>query len=144
MWIISNTATCNNHSEIIDYLNRTEYKKSDSICPETDQKLIACLIQQILQKIPLYLLPSIDCNELLFINDTPIDKINQQLSVNINQMNWTTTGLWLQPNTPASIQLKTPMNNDNVLIQIGSHTQNLFVSDTQLSPPRQIWRSHSP
>lgn len=109
----------------LDFLKRTQYKNSDSICSTACQKLIVIFLQLIFDKIPLSLLPSIDCNDLLYLQEISFDAVDTEVTVNIRNMHWTTTGLWLQPNTIGSICITTPID-EHIFIQIGSHSQNLF------------------
>lgn len=118
-------------SDSLVFLENTNYKTDEGICPEILHNIIAVILTELIPKIPPDLVTPIDYSEV-FPGATPPDvKLLQvQSKKTIHMDTWSSTGLWL----PAGV-VGTVKCDANITIQIGSHSLCLLLK----SPPWKRW-----
>lgn len=104
-----------------NYLKRTNYIKDNKLFQIVQQSIVAMLILDILQKLPLELMRPVEGYEIFPGPTGDVELKDFELDMVINTQEWTSTGLWLPAGVIAEIDIDdAPMNS---FIQIGCHTE---------------------
>ena len=109
-----------------DYLERTHYSTKEGIFPEINQIIVSLLLSDLYAKLPVDKLNRIK-DAALFPGETGTDVEfeNFDLSFDLIENGWTSTGLWIPSSKIATVSGVFKCAGD-VFVQIGSHSESLL------------------
>lgn len=117
------------------YLEKVKFFSEKGICNNDVQQAVAGLALCISENIApdkCLTLPGLDTFPGKFGEES--QENDYQITCEVSEHSWTSTGLWLNPGRPAEVQFKSD-DFQGVLIQVGSHTNDL--SDEEI--PWKRW-----
>ena len=111
----------------IRYLDRNKFiNDKKEFCQNEAQQQIASLALSISETIPPENCVSLSGHDVFpGIAQEDLIPSDYSISVDVSPEKWTSTGLWLKPGSPVEVQFDDDTDFDGLLIQVGSHTENL-------------------
>jgi hypothetical protein len=107
------------------FLHRTEYLTNEGFCPETEQGIIAVLLQELYANLPVTKSPPVP-DLAVFPGETgKVSLRDVTLKLTLKPDIWVSTGLWLPAGVAAQVITERPL--ENVCVQIGAHCESLLV-----------------
>lgn len=107
-----------------DFLERTEYRREDGICPEITHGIVVVLLLDVYSKLPPDTIKPIPEYEMFPGKTGDVELGDFEMPIKLQNETWISTGLWLPAGVVAVVECDTPMSD--IHIQIGSQHESLL------------------
>lgn len=107
-----------------DFLNRTNYHTDAGICPDITHGIVVVLLLDLYTKLPQDKVKPIPEHEIFPGKTGEVEKGDFNITIQLQNETWISTGLWLPAGAVAQVECKEPM--PDIHVQIGSQHESLL------------------